>query len=159
MLDFMRRMVEAESPSTSPVTHEPSRQVLINELRDLDYDVRVLNGAAGHAHVYARPRERTRHHGRQLLVGHYDTVWPVGTLAKRGFEVDGNTVRGPGTLDMKGGLAQMVTALRTLQTLDLQPALTPLVFVNDDEEIGSRTSTQHIRALSRIADRSARFRQ
>ncbi len=154
MLDFMRRMVEAESPSTSPVTHEPSRRVLINELRELDYDVRVLNGAAGHAHVYARPAERTRHHGRQLLIGHYDTVWPVGTLAKRGFEVDGNTVRGPGTLDMKGGLAQMITALRTLQTLDLQPALTPLVFVNDDEEIGSRTSTQHIRALSRISDRA-----
>ena len=154
MLHFLRMLVEAESPSTSPVTHEPSRQVLIHALRDLDYEVRVLNGAAGHTHVYARPARRTRHHGRQLLVGHYDTVWPVGTLAERGFEVDGNTVRGPGTLDMKGGLAQMVTALRSLRELDLRPALTPLIFVNDDEEIGSRTSTHHIRALSRVSDRA-----
>ena len=154
MLEFLRRLVEAESPSTSPVTHEPSRRVLTSALTDLDYEVRVLNGDAGHAHVYARPAERTRHGGRQLLVGHYDTVWPVGTLAERCFEVDGNEVRGPGTLDMKGGLAQMVTALRTLRDLALEPALTPLIFVNDDEEIGSRTSTHHIRALSRISDRA-----
>jgi glutamate carboxypeptidase len=55
---------------------------------------------------------------------------------------------------MKGGLVQVILALKAIQHLNLEIALTPLIFVNADEEIGSRTSTRYIRWLARHADRA-----
>ena len=90
----------------------------------------------------------------QLLLGHCDTVWPLGTLAEMPVEVADGVIRGPGVYDMKGGLAQMVFALQALRELGLEPTVTPIVFVNSDEEIGSRESTRHIRRLSRLVERA-----
>jgi glutamate carboxypeptidase len=90
----------------------------------------------------------------QLVVGHYDTVWPAGTLATMPFAIEGDRARGPGVYDMKGGLAQIVVALATLRGLGLEPALTPVVLVNADEEVGSRDSGRHVRRLARLAGRA-----
>jgi glutamate carboxypeptidase len=54
---------------------------------------------------------------------------------------------------MKAGLAEIVFALQTIHALGLQPAVTPLVFVNSDEEIGSRESTRYLRALAQRVER------
>ena len=89
-----------------------------------------------------------------MIIGHYDTVWPLGTLKDMPFEVEGSRVRGPGVFDMKGGLVQLVFALRTLQELPMKLDVTPVIFLNSDEEIGSRDSTRHIRRLARQADRA-----
>lgn len=62
--------------------------------------------------------------------------------------------RGPGAFDMKGGIAQIVFALRTIQELDLPLPLEPLVFINSDEEIGSRTSSKYVRALANRVQRA-----
>ncbi len=70
------------------------------------------------------------------------------------FEVDGNVVRGPGVFDMKAGICQIVFALRALAALELEPSVLPLVFLNSDEEIGSRESTRYVRALARISSRA-----
>jgi glutamate carboxypeptidase len=80
-------------------------------------------------------------------------VWPLGTLEEMPVEVGNGVVRGPGVYDMKGGLAQMVYALRALRTLGLKPPVTPVVFINSDEEVGSRDSRRHIRRLARVANR------
>lgn len=69
-------------------------------------------------------------------------------------EVKDGVITGPGVYDMKGGLAQIVFALRALRDLCVNPPLTPVVFVNSDEEIGSRESTRHIRRLARVAERA-----
>ena len=53
-----------------------------------------------------------RHSPLQLLVGHCDTVWPVGTVRQMPVRVEGETLCGPGVFDMKGGLVQMLYALR-----------------------------------------------
>ena len=151
---FMKRLVEAESPSSDPDQHELVRSILVSELRDLGFMVRETGKAGGPRHVYARPENRLRGAPMQLVIGHYDTVWPFGTVSRRPFSVDGNVVRGPGTFDMKGGLSQIIIALRAMQDLDLSPLLTPVVFINADEEIGSRTSTRFIRMLARRAERA-----
>ena len=78
----------------------------------------------------------------------------MGTLRDMPFEVDGSIVRGPGVFDMKGGLTQIYFALEALQSLELAIPLTPVIFVNADEEIGSRTSTRHIEKLARRVNRA-----
>jgi glutamate carboxypeptidase len=154
LVDIIRVLVEAESPSGEPVIHARSRDAIAHELESLDYTVAMPGGGGDVRHLYARPKTRQRSMPCQLAVGHYDTVWPVGTLAERPFTVDGNVIRGPGAFDMKGGLAQLIIALSAIRDLGLEPPALPLVFVNADEEIGSRTSTRHIRRLARIACRA-----
>jgi glutamate carboxypeptidase len=63
-------------------------------------------------------------------------------------------VAGPGSFDMKAGLVQLVFALRALHHQGVQPEVTPLVFINSDEEIGSRSSTRWIAALARRSVRA-----
>ncbi|MEU1292584.1 2-dehydropantoate 2-reductase [Streptomyces sp. NPDC005840] len=75
-----------------------------------------------------------------LLLGHYDTVWPTGTLDTWPFERDGDRITGPGVFDMKAGLVQAVWALRALDALGLpRPACT--LMLNGDEETGSLASS------------------
>lgn len=154
LVDLLEHMVAAESPSSHPKSHRMMRTILSGELESMGYRVIQLGQAGGPRHLYARPAVRKKTAPIQLLLGHFDTVWPLGTVAKRPFTIDGNVIRGPGVFDMKGGLAQMILALKTLQHLELEPRLTPVIFVNSDEEIGSRSSTRYIRTLARHAKRA-----
>jgi glutamate carboxypeptidase len=154
LVSLVQRLVEAESPSAHPECHDSVRRILATALMDVGYIVREPGVPAGVHHIFARPAERRRDRGNQLLVGHFDTVWPIGTIEKRPFTVNGNTMRGPGVFDMKGGLAQMVLALRSIRELRLEPPLTPVLLLNADEEIGSRTSSTYIRMLARRAERA-----
>ena len=151
---LIKDLVDAESPSAHPETHDEVRRVLRLALADVGYDSRESGFPNRPRHVFAVPAERPKGHPSQLVLGHYDTVWPVGTIEERPFEVDGNTVRGPGTFDMKGGLAQIVVALGAIRELGLDTPVVPIVFVNADEEIGSRTSTRYIRWLAQHANRA-----
>jgi glutamate carboxypeptidase len=154
LVDLLRNLVEAESPSSHPAVHRQARHVFMAALSELGYLVREIGLPGQPRHVYARPEHRDRNARSQLVIGHYDTVWPVGTIGERPFCVDGNIVRGPGVFDMKGGLAQLVVAMSVLRDLRLEPSLTPVVFVNADEEIGSRTSTRFIRMLAKCSSRA-----
>ncbi len=126
----------------------------MSALIELGWHVTEAGLPDGPRHVYARPAIRKRQSLTQLVIGHYDTVWPVGTVADRPFLVDGNVIRGPGVFDMKGGLVQLILAIKTLQDLGLTPDILPVVFINADEEIGSRTSTRYIRMLAQTANRA-----
>ena len=154
LVELLQDLVEAESPSAHPESHDSVRRILSAALMDVGYAIREPGIQGGVRHIFARPAKRPRDRGSQLLLGHFDTVWPIGTLDKRPFAVNGNTVRGPGVFDMKGGLAQIVLALRAIRELRLEPPLTPVVLVNADEEIGSRTSSSYIRMLARRAERA-----
>ena len=154
LIGLMRELVEAESPSAHPETHDEARRVLRLALAEVGYESRETGWPDRPRHVFARPADRARGDASQLVVGHYDTVWPVGTVVERPFRVDGNVVHGPGSFDMKGGLAQLVVALHAIRDLELPTPVCPVIFVNADEEIGSRTSTRYIRWLAQHADRA-----
>lgn len=81
---------------------------------------------------------------RVLLVGHHDTVWPIGSLETHPWAVAGGRARGPGVLDMKAGLVQMFHALASLPSPE-----GVCVLVNGDEEVGSTTSRQLIERSAR----------
>ncbi|MDN3355331.1 M20/M25/M40 family metallo-hydrolase [Actinomadura sp. DC4] len=72
-----------------------------------------------------------------LLVGHYDTVWPVGRLATMPYTDDGTTIAGPGTLDMKSGLVAVEMALRALAAAGAAPVRQVRLVTVRDEEVGS----------------------
>jgi glutamate carboxypeptidase len=67
---------------------------------------------------------------------------------------DDGRLFGPGTFDMKGGVTLMIFALRALQRLDLHPPLTPIIFINADEEVGSPESKRHVRRIARRVHRT-----
>lgn len=154
LISLLQHMVDAESPSNRPESHRLIISVLTDALGSLGFRVRVPHAANSHKHIYARQKNRNKNQPAQLLLGHYDTVWPLGTTATRPFTVDGNIIRGPGTFDMKAGIAQIIFALRAIQALDLPLPMAPLIFINSDEEIGSRTSTKYVRALANRVNRA-----
>jgi glutamate carboxypeptidase len=73
-----------------------------------------------------------------LLLGHLDTVWPIGTLALMPWRVAAGRYWGPGVLDMKAGVVMALSALRALRELKLDRPVTLLL--NSDEEVGSTVS-------------------
>jgi glutamate carboxypeptidase len=153
MADFALELTRHESPSTDPETQEPVFRLIAEALEGVGYRIRRLPGVRTGGQLLARPGGGG---GRtvQLLVGHVDTVWPVGTLEEMPVEERRGHLVGPGIFDMKGGLAQMVFALKALKALDLEPSLAPVVFLNSDEEIGSPESDGRIRRLARRACRA-----
>jgi glutamate carboxypeptidase len=151
LVGFLERLALAESPSTEPGAQNEVLDILSEALIEIEYAVWRLPGRWSGGHIYARPEG-----GRapaQLLLGHCDTVWPLGTLHEFPVEVRDDVVKGPGVYDMKGGLAQMVFVLRAMRDLGLSLTVTPIVFVNSDEEVGSKESTRHIRRLARAVER------
>lgn len=104
LVGLLQRLARAESPSTRPVAQERVLGIISGVLAELGYSVRRITGRASGGHLYARPARRERHAPVQLLLGHCDTVWPVGTLEDMPVEDGGDVVRGPGVYDMKGGL-------------------------------------------------------
>ena len=83
-----------------------------------------------------------------LLVGHTDTVFDDGTVAERPFRIDGDTARGPGVSDMKGGLLTGFFAVEVLQEVGFDGFGTITYVCNPDEEIGSPYSGPVIRELA-----------
>ena len=138
MTALLEDLVLMETPSTEPASQAPIRARLKAEFEDIGYRVHMLPGRNSGGHVFAGPRRRGHRRPAQLMLGHCDTVWPLGSLAKMPLAREENRLRGPGVYDMKAGLVEMVFALRAIETLGLEPEVAPLCFINSDEEIGSR---------------------
>lgn len=91
-------------------------------------------------------------HGRVLLIGHMDTVFPEGEPARRPFTIKDGRALGPGVFDMKSGLLVGLYALRLLHEAGEAPYATLTFLCNSDEEIGSPESGPLVRALAHEAD-------
>ena len=153
MVALLSALVVAESPSDVPATQAGPQAILRQQFAQLGYDVTHTPGTRTGGTLVARaPNPDGR--PTQLLLGHCDTVWPVGTLAEMPLVVEGDVLRGPGSYDMKAGLVQGLFALRALQELGLTPPLAPVFLVNSDEEIGSIDSRPMIEQLAGEAARA-----
>jgi glutamate carboxypeptidase len=149
---LLRDLAGLESPSLDPAAQEPVFARLAAELAASGLRARRLPGRVSGGQLWAVRSQRRRGAPAQLLLGHCDTVWPVGTLAAvpgMPVEVRDGRLHGPGVYDMKGGLVIGIFALRALHDLGLAPAVEPAFFINSDEEIGSVESLPHIERLAR----------
>jgi glutamate carboxypeptidase len=141
MLDELAGLVRCESPSGDVAALERSAEAVAALGQRLTGCAPEVIADAGPTHLRwtfgAGPR-------RVLLVGHHDTVWPLGSLEDHPWSLADGVARGPGCLDMKAGLVQMFHALSVLDDTD---GVT--VLVNGDEEVGSRTSSGLIEEAAR----------
>jgi glutamate carboxypeptidase len=152
-IELLKCMTLEESPSVVPEAQHEIREVIAAEFARRDMRVRSVAGRTSGGMLLAAPAARERGRPLQLVLGHYDTVWPIGTLERMPFEVDGDCVRGPGVYDMKGGIAQTLIALDVLRHFEVAVSVTPVFFANSDEEIGSRDSGRWIHRLARSMNR------
>jgi glutamate carboxypeptidase len=124
-------------------------------LSGLGADVEARPDPAGRlgATIVGTFRGEPRIGPRVLLIGHMDTVFDPGTAAERPFRIDDGIATGPGVTDMKSGLLAGLYAIKALAGLDGPLPFERLTFVaNPDEEIGSPSSTPHIRELAVQSD-------
>ena len=145
-----RDLVAEESPSTDRAALERCASVLAARLLDAGASIERIDGGATAPHILAQWRGGGP---RVLLVGHFDTVWPVGQLARMPLEEKDGKLFGPGVLDMKAGLAIGITAAR-LVAARLPESSRPDVrlLATTDEEVGSATSRAAIETLARNSD-------
>ena len=153
MISYLEELVRAESPSLCPETQDRVLSLIEESLRQIGYETERLPGNRSGGQLYARPCEFEIDQLTQLLLGHSDTVWPEGAVEEMPVSVDGNIMKGPGVYDMKVGLTQIVFALKALHDLGIKPALTPVVLITSDEELGSADSRGEIESLGRIVNR------
>jgi glutamate carboxypeptidase len=139
LIDLTRKLVMCESPSDSKTAVDACVAVAADLIRARGGRVK-LDKQREHGHVLeARFGPRQRGVKPVLLLGHLDTVWPVGTLRSMSCRVGDGRLWGPGTLDMKAGVAMALTAIEMLneaETLTREIVL----LLNSDEEIGSPVS-------------------
>ncbi|MFI7688035.1 M20 family metallopeptidase [Nonomuraea sp. NPDC049655] len=131
MIADIERLVRCESPSGDLAAVARSATAVA------ELGAAHLGAEAERVVIDGRTHLRWRFGGepRVLLLGHHDTVWPVGSLERHPFEVRDGVLRGPGCFDMKAGLVMAFHALAALDDLD---GVT--VLVTGDEEPGSPTS-------------------
>ena len=167
MVAMLRRFAECESPSADKAAVDRFGEMVAGEWRRRGANVRVIRQAEVGNHVWAeisahdasghRPSGAKlpfgRHEfGQLLILGHLDTVYPVGALRTMPFRVSGRRAFGPGTFDMKGGLVLALFAMDALREAGVKPAKGLVFFWDSDEEIGSHTSRKLIEAEARRSD-------
>ena len=141
LLDDVRALVECESPSGDLEAVSRSADVVtaVGTARLGVAPERIV--VEGRTHLRWRLGAGP---SRVLLLAHHDTVWPMGTLARRPFSVEDGVLRGPGCFDMKAGLAMALHAAAG------QDGVT--VLVTGDEELGSPSSRELVEAEARGMD-------
>src|SRR5262245_5208131 len=160
LLDYCERHVDdtigtietlarLESPSTDKAAVDRCGAELTRRLAARGGNVDVIRQAERGDHVRARFTGTTT--GRPVLVlGHFDTVWPIGTLERMPIRRDGDRLYGPGTFAMKAGIALALCTIDALRETKIPHP--PIVTVwTTDEEIGSGTSRGIIEAAAREA--------
>lgn len=143
LLEFIEALVAIESPSDDPAAVNRCGNELASRLQAIGGAITRIPSATAGDHLRASFGSGTR---QILLLGHFDTVWPIGQIASMPLKRDGGRLHGPGVFDMKAGIGLATLATRAL--LDrAEPADATIVMLwTTDEETGSRTSRALIEA-------------
>ena len=144
----IRELVEIESPSDNKAAVNRIAEAVAEKFFRLRGVLRIhaAKNFGDHLQVSFAGRSNER---PLLLLGHYDTVYPLGTLAEMPCRVEGDKLTGPGVLDMKSGIALMLQALAGLQQWHGALPRPVTVFLVSDEEVGSDSSRAITEALAK----------
>ncbi|MEO8162532.1 MAG: M20 family metallopeptidase [Ilumatobacteraceae bacterium] len=135
MLAHLERFVNTESPSLNNDRLDESARVLAEMITEVTGKAPTIISSDRGPHVHWKGSDKTN----VLLIGHHDTVFPLGEVAKRPFSRVGDIVRGPGVFDMKAGIIQAIHALSAIpDSYHIEMLITA------DEEVGSYASRELI---------------
>ena len=129
---LLEEMVSMESPSYDKELTDRFVQFLAGKFQEIGGDVDIVQAAKVGNHLRVKFSDASTH--RVLLLGHTDTVWTAGEVAKRPFKIENGRATGPGVFDMKAGILLMWMAMRALKARPVT------ILLNSDEEIGSSSS-------------------
>ncbi len=152
LLELTRRLVQLESPSDNKAAVDACLAFAAAHALRLGGRVKLHprrgRGNVIEAHFGPRPTRSRGDAQRILVLGHLDTVWPLGTLKIMPCHLGRGRLWGPGTLDMKAGVAMAFTAIQILIEANLLRREAVLL-LSGDEEIGSEASRPLIERLAR----------
>jgi glutamate carboxypeptidase len=137
IVETAEALARLESPSTDKAAVDRCGWELAARLEALGSRVERLHRERAGDHVRA---ELGRGDRQVLLLGHFDTVWPIGQLARMPIRREEGRLHGPGLFDMKAGIALGMAAARALIERGGDPGRRIVMLWTTDEEIGSQTS-------------------
>lgn len=141
-LNMLKELVELESPShENKEIADKCGRFLENAFEQLGFRIERIHQEKCGDHIYGEIGSGKK---SVLIVGHYDTVFPIGTIKSMPFMMKDGKAHGPGILDMKSGIIMAYFAIKALKDLNLMPDRRIGVFFNSDEESGSFHSKDHI---------------
>ncbi|ANB35523.1 glutamate carboxypeptidase [Rhodovulum sulfidophilum] len=150
MLAGLKPWIETESPTFDAAAVNRMMDLVQHELAALGARVERIPGRMGLGDSLRATMPHPRAgEGGILLLGHMDTVHPIGTLEKLPFRVEGDVCYGPGLMDMKGGNYVYLDALRKLLAAGVETPLPVTVLFTPDEEIGTPSTRELIEAEAR----------
>ena len=142
MLRDVESFVNIESPSREVDDLGRSAQFLAELMERVLGSRPTLVESSEGPHVHWKGSRDTR----VLVVGHHDTVFPKGTVARRSFSREGDVARGPGIFDMKAGIVQAIYGLG-----EVEESAHVEILITADEEVGSYVSRELIEERARVA--------
>jgi glutamate carboxypeptidase len=142
ILKSIRELVERETKSREAARLDEIARFVAGQLREIGGQIELIPQPGYGTHLRARFNFDHAASERQVLViGHLDTVWPVGTLERLPFHVTPEgRAHGPGIFDMKSGIVCAIEALRVIVAGRLTTKRPITLLLTCDEEIGSKTS-------------------
>ena len=151
LLDLAQKLVLSESPSDDKAAVDACVALVAAHAKQIGGRVKLHRqrefGDVLEVRFGAKPGSRSIK--RVLLLGHLDTVWPLGTLKSMPCRLTDGRLWGPGTLDMKAGVAMALTALEMLAEAGPPDRNEIVLLLNPDEEVGSKASRPITERLAR----------
>ena len=153
MTETIRELVEIESPSDNKQAVDSIAAALAAKFEALGGRTKLhrSNAFGDSLQIDFGGNDSSQNRRPVLLLGHYDTVYPLGTLAGMPCKIENGHLLGPGVLDMKSGIALMLHAIEALQAWHGGLPRPVTVFLVSDEEIGSHSSRNITEALAQAA--------
>jgi len=139
MVSFIRDMVEIESPSDNKQAVDRVSALIASRFEGIGGRIRFHRTANFGDHLQV-DFESSRRKEPVLLLGHYDTVYPLGTLPQMPCRLEKGRLYGPGVYDMKAGIALIMTAIETFRASHGEFPRPVTVLLVSDEEVGSESS-------------------
>ena len=151
LLEGIRAWVEIESKSSETAAVNRMMDVAANGFNEVGATVQRIAGTNGFGDHLSISSAWGGDGPGILVLSHLDTVHPEGTLKQNPFRVEGDKAYGPGIYDMKGGAYLAYAAFRSIAEAGVNTPLPIRFLIVSDEEVGSRTSREHIEAAARNA--------
>lgn len=142
MTDFLRRLVSIDSGSDNPEGIAQVARIVGAKLQEIGFAVDYLDYPDICTHLKATKKGRTAE--EVMIIGHMDTLFPKGTVAKRPFTVKDGKAYGPGVLDMKGGVTIALFALEALAAAGKNEKSVTVLFAGDEETAHPKTNAAEL---------------